>query len=125
MTSFTKEIIEWKWTCGPMYEKSARNIQKISVKEDNISNTAIQQSLLSEIDKWSLEEQQVFIDSPNSMIHSESKSNKREDTYNRMAEREMVGQIGMNPFFNRDYLADVIVQDNFLKPISTSVEHEK
>jgi hypothetical protein len=116
MTS-NKEIIEWKWTYGPMYEKSARNIQKIGIKEDTISNTAIQQSLLSENDEWSLLEQQVF-------ISTNMNTNKREDTYNRMAEREMVGQIGMNPFFNRDYLADVIVQDNFLKPICTNVEKQ-
>ena len=41
-----------------------------------------------------------------------------------MAEREMVGQIGMNPFMNRNYLEDVMVQENFLKPVSTSLEKE-
>jgi hypothetical protein len=42
-----------------------------------------------------------------------------------MAEREMIGQIGMNPFSDNNYLHDVIAQDNFLKPISTSSEKEK
>jgi hypothetical protein len=37
----------------------------------------------------------------------------------------MVGQIGMNPFMQRNYLEDVMVQENFLKPISTSLEREK
>ena len=73
--------------------------------------------MLSENDVWSLEEQQVFVSQDKPM-------NKREDTYNRMAEREMVGQIGMNPFMNRNYLEDVMVQENFLKPVSTSLEKE-
>ena len=83
-----------------------------------MSQLAFQQALLSENDIWSLEEQQVFVNPDKPM-------NKREDTYNRMAEREMVGQIGMNPFMQRNYLEDVIVQENFLKPVSTSLEREK
>jgi hypothetical protein len=51
--------------------------------------------------------------------------NKREETYNKMATREMVGQIGMNPFSNNNYLTDVITQDNYLKPVSTTFEKEK
>lgn len=125
--SKSREIIEWKWTFGPNYQKSARinkrynenenendNINKVT---ENMPNLAIQQSMLSENDVWSLEEQQVFIKIDNPL-------NKREDTYNRMATREMIGQIGMNPFSNNNYLSDVITQDNFLKPISTSLEKE-
>lgn len=53
--------------------------------------------------------------------------NKREDTYNRMAQREMVGQIGMNPFFPVEqslpgaYTDNVMAQDKFMKPQSTTV----
>jgi hypothetical protein len=36
-----------------------------------------------------------------------------------------VAQIGMSPFMQRNYLEDVMVQENFLKPISTSLEREK
>ena len=116
--------IEWKWTQGERYEKSARRQQGNEMQFANYddeskhnSQIAFQQALLSENDVWSLEEQQVFVNPDKPM-------NKREDTYNRMAEREMVGQIGMNPFMNRNYLEDVMVQENFLKPISTTVEKE-
>ena len=123
------EWIEWKWTQGEPYEKSARRINQRQATQfesqinydDNSQQTsqiAFQQALLSENDVWSLEEQQVFVN-PNKPM------NKREDTYNKMAEREMVGQIGMNPFMQRNYLEDVIVQENFLKPISASLEKEK
>jgi len=120
--------IEWKWTNGEKYEKSPRqprHVQQSQTKIDyddedpsKMSQLALQQALLSENDVWSLEEQQVFVNPDKPM-------NKREDTYNRMAEREMVGQIGMNPFMQRNYLEDVIVQENFLKPVSTSLEREK
>jgi hypothetical protein len=124
--------IEWKWTQGEPYQKSARknvNYQQQQQQQfesqinydDNpqqTANIAFQQALLSENDVWSLEEQQVFVNPDKPM-------NKRENTYNKMAEREMVGQIGMNPFMQRNYLEDVMVQENFLKPISTSLEREK
>jgi|UniRef100_A0A6C0HRQ1 hypothetical protein len=122
--------IEWKWTNGEKYEKSPRqprrgqqnqNQSQIDYEDEDpskMANLAFQQALLSENDVWSLEEQQVF-------VNPEKPMNKREDTYNRMAEREMVGQIGMNPFMQRNYLEDVMVQENFLKPVSTSLEREK
>jgi hypothetical protein len=121
--------IEWKWTQGEPYQKSARrnNMRKVLQFDTQInyddnpeqtSQIAFQQALLSENDVWSLEEQQVFVNPDKPM-------NKRENTYNKMAEREMVGQIGMNPFMQRNYLEDVMVQENFLKPISTSLEREK
>ena len=124
--------IEWKWTNGDKYEKSPRQPRhsknedqsQTQINYDDVADSgkmaqlAFQQALLSENDVWSLEEQQVF-------VNPEKPMNKREDTYNRMAEREMIGQIGMSPFMQRNYLEDVIVQDNFLKPISTSLEKEK
>jgi len=120
--------IEWKWTNGEKYEKSPRQPRRVQQSQTQIdyededpskmAQLAFQQALLSENDVWSLEEQQVFVNPDKPM-------NKREDTYNRMAEREMVGQIGMNPFMQRNYLEDVMVQENFLKPVSTSLEREK
>jgi len=122
-TTKFKKWIEWKWTHGDKYEKSARintnniinNNNDTQQQQQQTSQLAFQQSLLSENDVWSLDEQQIFVN-PDKII------NKREDTYNKMAEREMICQIGMNPFMNSNYLEDVIVQENFLKPISTTIE---
>jgi hypothetical protein len=124
-TSQNKKVtwVEWKWTHGDKYEKSARRVsqnqQMYQMQHPETEQIAFQQALLSENDVWSLEEQQIFVK------EQEKPYNKREDTYNKMAEREMVGQIGMNPFMQRNYLEDVMVQENFLKPISTSLEREK
>jgi hypothetical protein len=122
-----KEIVEWRWSTGQPYEKSARRVYKqesqfssqIQYDDDSgqMPQLAFQQALLSENDVWSLEEQQVF-------VNQDKPTNRREDTYNKMAEREMMGQIGMSPFVNRNYLEDVMVQEQFLKPMSTSLEKE-
>ena len=112
-----KKMVEWKWSNGQPYEKSARKHEPAFPSQiqydDDTQKIAFQQALLSENDIWSLEEQQVFV---------QPSLNKREDTYNKMAEREMIGQIGRSPFMNRNYLEDVTTQDQFLKPVSASVE---
>jgi hypothetical protein len=121
------DLIEWKWTNGEKCEKSPRKPNRVQSQTQidygdeepgKSAQLAFQQALLSENDVWSLEEQQVF-------VTQQKPANKREDTYNRMAEREMIGQIGMNPFMQRNYLEDVMVQENFLKPVCTSMEREK
>ena len=119
--------MEWKWSYGGHYEKSYR-LQKQQQQQQqqpnqnsdsvqhNIAQMAQHQSLLSENDIWSLDDpMNIMGDKP---------LNKREDTYNKMSEREMIGQIGMNPFSNSNYINDVMVQENFLKPVSTSSGRE-
>ena len=120
-------MMEWKWTYGGRYEKSCRlqkqqeqqptqNSDNIQNVQHNIAQMAQHQSLLSENDIWSLDDpMNIMGDKP---------LNKREDTYNKMSEREMIGQIGMNPFSNSNYINDVMVQENFLKPVSTSSGRE-
>lgn len=121
-------MMEWKWSYGGHYEKSCR-LQKQQQQQQqqqpnqnsdsvqhNIAQMAQHQSLLSENDIWSLD------DPMNNM--GDKPLNKREDTYNKMSEREMIGQIGMSPFSNSNYINDVIVQENFLKPVSTSSGRE-
>lgn len=86
--------------------------------ENNSENLAYQQSLLSENDTWSLDGPQF--------INEIKPLNKREDNYNRMSERQMFGQINQNPFLvSNKYIDDLMVQEKFLKPISTSIEKEK
>jgi hypothetical protein len=124
-------FIEWKWTCGEKMEKTPRIPSTITKKgeyyeEDPYQQeqqssatherTAYEQSLLSENDIWSIDGS-VFIDKP---------LNKREDNYNKMSEREMFGQINQNPFLvQNNYLDDLMNQEKFLKPMSTSSEKEK
>ena len=119
--STDKKWKEWKWSIGDRYKKSPRTKkEKENKKEDensryieNIAITAQQQSLLSENDSWAILEETMSV-------------NKREDTYNKMSEREMMCQVSRNPFMTQNsYLDDVMIQEKFLKPISTFVEREK
>jgi len=99
--------VEWKWSLGEKYEKSERRTN-LHAKNDTIS-----QSLLSEKDPWGLDTSEFF------------KANKREETYNKMSEREMICQVNQNPFLsNSNYLEDIITHEQFMKPVSTSIEKE-
>lgn len=86
------------WSNGSVIERSPRRV-KNEVKnelEHNVDNQAHQNSML-EYD-WTMQEQQQPF----------SSSNKREDTYNKMAEREPICQIGQNPFMPNSSFADVV-----------------
>ncbi len=47
-------------------------------------------------------------------------SNKREDTYTKMAEREMIRQVGTNPFLNNSYVDGITIRDTVLMPYHES-----
>ena len=47
-------------------------------------------------------------------------SNKREDTCTKMGEREMMRQVGMNPFLQTDYVKGIEIRDKFLVPYHES-----
>ena len=115
--------MEWKWSVGEPYQRSARfkrnEEEEIKYDKEKTSEQAYQQSFLSENDNWSLDEFDIN-------GFSQTQFNKREDTYNKMSEREMMCQVNRNPFMpNNTYMDDVITQDQFLKPINTSMDREK
>jgi hypothetical protein len=126
-------MIEWKWSNGEHFERTPRRGKKIYEKQANeirqeVTNAepvsmvegAYQQSLLSENDVWSIDGPHFFGENG---FHK--MPNKREETYNKMSEREIMGQIGQNPFLpNHNYLNDIMTQDQFLKPMSTTTEKE-
>ena len=128
MVYMESKLIEWKWSDGEKMEKSPRiakqylsqqqTQQTNQFVESSQEDLAYQQSLLSENDTWSLDGPQF--------INDIKPLNKREDSYNRMSEREIFGQINQNPFLvTNKYIDDLMVQDKFLKPICTSMEKEK
>jgi len=135
---FYTEMIEWKWSSGEKPERTPRHrhppsqqkrTQNIEVDyETHDESLVVNRCLSSAEDMLGLgqgQQQQL-------MNEFQRQPNKREDTYNRMAEREMVGQRGMNPFFSQNgngnntasYIEDLMNQEQFMKPISTSVEKE-
>jgi hypothetical protein len=48
-------------------------------------------------------------------------SNKREELDTKISDRDMIQQIGFNPFLGESsYVNDITIRDQFLKPINTT-----
>lgn len=116
--------MEWKWTPTNKepYEKTMRYFKREEPdqieKPPDFGNLAQAYSLsCSETNGW---ETDTFLENQFKV------DNKRENAYNRMAEREMMSQIGQNPFLDsNNYVKNVVARDLFLKPINTNEEREK
>jgi len=138
-----KNLLFWKWsiTDGELMERSLRknivypelhnkNIemqsQSLTVSEDYKENMAYTQSMQCDSTNWSDSNDIMFLEHQFKL----ASNNKREDSYNKIAEREMVSQIGLNPFLhqnteiqnNDSYIQDVINRDLFMKPVNTNIE---
>jgi hypothetical protein len=110
--------MEWKWTKGESYERSRRlkHVQELENKEfsKEMEQTAYTASLNHDENTWEMLNQ--------SAANSGFKvSNKREELDSKMANRDMLQQIGFNPFLGQNsYIEDISVRDQFLKPVNTT-----
>lgn len=107
-----------KWTDGQPYERSRRMKHQIQMEQHqftkNIETTAYTSSLNYDENTWEILNQ--------SLSGSGFKvSNKREELGDKLANREMIQQIGFNPFLGQSsYVDDISIRDQFLKPVNTS-----
>jgi len=100
----------WKWSKGEPYYKSIR--EKPETKQSSIEYDSPQNAI-----NQSLAEDSFFNqDFTNSMFSR----NQREDIDNKMADREMITQRGVNPFLQTSYVNDIVTRDMFLKPLNTT-----
>lgn len=116
----------WKWSTGEAYYKSARpekNENQTDIGYDSQIN-AINQSL--DNDSF-LNQDNDLINITNSMFsrNQNASGTRREDLDTKIADREMIAQRGVNPFFQTSYVNDVVARDMFLKPINTTFERSK
>jgi len=110
--------MEWKWTKGEPYERSRRlkHVQELENKQfsKEMDETAYTSSLNHDENTWELLNQSAA----NSGFKT---SNKREELDSKMAGRDMLQQIGFNPFLGQNnYIDDISVRDQFLKPVNTT-----
>jgi hypothetical protein len=118
--------MEWKWTINGGCERSKRIYKNTSETDEdssvfrkNIENSAYSSSLNYDENTWGLLNESL------SNIGFKN-SNKREDLDNKMADRDMIQQIGCNPFLpNSNYANDISNCDRFLKPVNTSEDRIK
>jgi hypothetical protein len=112
---------EWKWTKKEPYERSRRPIRNVGQNEafsNEIEKSAYSSSLNHDENTWDILNQSIYSDFKS--------SNKREDLDDKIAKREMIQQIGTNPFLqNTNYLDDMGVRDTFLKPKNTTIDRER
>jgi hypothetical protein len=109
-----------KWTDGQPYERSRRMKHQAEGKMENeqfsknVETTAYTSSLNHDENTWEILNQ--------SLSGSGFKvSNKREELGDKLANREMIQQIGFNPFLGQsNYVDDISIRDQFLKPINTT-----
>ncbi len=109
-----------KWTNGEPFERSRRlkHIQALQDLENKqslkkIETSAYTSSLHHDENTWEILNQ--------SLSNSGFKiSNKREELDSKISGRELVQQIGFNPFLHENnYVEDIAVRDQFLTPINS------
>jgi len=111
--------MEWKWTKGEPYERSRRIFKEPEQIDNEKFNKEIEKSAYS----TSLNHDEYTWDilNQNSSGNGFKVSNKREDLDLKIADRELVQQIGGNPFLSdTNYVDDIATRDNFLKPVNTT-----
>lgn len=110
--------MEWKWTKGEPYERSrrAKHAQELENKQfsKDMNDAAYSSSLHHDENTWELLNQSAA-------SIGFKVSNKREELDSKIAGRDMVQQIGFNPFLGQsNYADDISIRDQFLKPINTT-----
>jgi len=122
-------VEEYVWRFGEPPERSAR---RITEKKEPIDNQP---------DKLALQEGKPFAaDTMQTMIESEKydmidlalnqaeqnmESNKRQNMNDKLSNRYMVQQTNQNPFLiGSNYVQDLDVQENFLRPKSSHLDNE-
>jgi hypothetical protein len=120
---------EWKWSKGEKCERSQRNVgNNINTNlgeysDENypveIEQSAYTSSLNHDENTWDMLNQ-AFVS------NSFRQSNIREELDTKLSNRELVQQIGVNPFMQQsNYVEDITACDNFLKPQNTTVDRVK
>ncbi len=118
----------WKWSNGEKCERSKRisknsppNLEYSSDENYPIEmeQSAYTSSLNHDENTWDMLNQ-AFVS------NAFRQSNKREELDSKISGRELVQQIGVNPFMqNTNYVEDITACDNFLKPQNTTVDRVK
>ena len=112
-----------KWTDGQPYERSRRMKRQIEMENQKFSkdmeSSAYNSSLHHDENTWDILNQSLS-------SAGFKASNKREELGNKLAGREMIQQIGFNPFLGQtNYVDDISIRDQFLKPMNTTHDDTK
>jgi hypothetical protein len=112
--------MEWKWTKGEPYERSRRlkHVQELENKQfsKDMDSAAYTSALNHDENTWDILNQTQAGSGAAFKV-----SNKREELDTKIAGRDMIQQIGFNPFLGEgSYVNDISIRDQFLKPVNTT-----
>jgi hypothetical protein len=112
--------MEWKWTKGEPYERSRRlkHVQELENKQfsKDMDSAAFSSALNHDENTWDILNQTQA-----GAGAGFKSSNKREELDTKIAGRDMIQQIGFNPFLGESsYVNDISIRDQFLKPVNTT-----
>ena len=140
-----KPQINIKWTYGDPYEKTdAKTKNPFYNESERLKNITKeikeqqQKKQIEEIKKFAIGENNIkqlarefdkITENPEILYRNiaqegfQKKENKRDNNNNKMLEREMIMQTNQNPFMmQNNYLDDLTIQDEFLKPKNSSFQ---
>ena len=122
--------MEWKWSKGESYPQSKRVVKKEYIYPvDDMETQGFSQENEQSAYTSSLNYDENTWDILNQSIYNQGfrQSNKREELHDKMANRDLVQQIGNNPFLSNqtNYTEDITIRDQYLKPLNTSEEREE
>jgi len=109
-----------KWTDGKPYERSKR---KQLQHEPQYNEQQLENSEEQSAYSLSLNHDENTWDILTQSIHGSGFkiTNKKEEVGDKLSNRDMIQQIGVNPFLSQsNYIDDVSVRDQFLKPVNTT-----
>ena len=124
--------MELKWSNNKPYERSRRlkHIKELNEMNSNeMDSNEMDSNFEEKIEKnaylSSLNHDENTWDILNQTLSGAGfkVSNKREEIDSKIANRELVQQIGFNPFLNQTqntYLNDISIRDQYLKPVNTT-----
>ena len=109
--------MEWKWTKGEPYQRTKRIPNNSIALEPGYNTNEVEKSTQELAYSCSLNHDENTWELLNQSVNGFKYVDKRGDTDKRMAERDMISQVSMNPFLtNNNYVDDIVSSNNFLTP---------
>ena len=121
-------LMEWKWVKGESYQKSKRPIKKDAESTNQIDLDQLNKDHQLDAYTSSLNYDENTWDILNQSVSQNGfqNSNAREELDSKISNRSLVQQVGTNPFFDeKDYVDNISIRDQFMKPINTTCDDVK
>ena len=119
-------MISWKWSTGEAYYKSARHETELVSKQDykqdcNQDYDSKQNAINQSLDDNVFDNVDTMFSRNNALTENILTENRREALDNKISDRQMIPQRGVNPFLQQtSYVNDIVTRDMFLKPVNTT-----